>query len=232
MNEQYILAVPRDKLASVGFEAGFTPKHYAQPIIQEILESGDFLPRAYVERNQNLLQPIPCGLIHCDKRVLVLERSERNRAHSLHRRLVLWAGGHAQIEDTVAPSEDLMLAALDRELNEELDLRMGIPEMQGIVFDGRSLHFAVVYDVPAVEPPSTVVSANEEFRLSKGKSPSGRFLSLQEIDRRFSQLESWSRIMLADILLRRSELSRAGANSLQLKFDFPINQPAFLVRQE
>lgn len=230
MHGQRVLAVPRDRLASAGLEAGFTPPERADKILQEIAISGDFFPRSKVERDQSLLQPIPCGLIHSDQRVLVLERQEKTKTHRLHRRLVLWAGGHVQLEDALSAPPDLMAAALDRELREELDLATGSPELQGIVSDGRSLHFAVVYDVPAVAPAGVTVGANGEFRLSKGKSPSGYFLGLQELDRRYSQLEPWSRIILADILLRRRCVPPAEVDSPQLKFDVGSLQPAFLGR--
>ena len=125
---------------------------------------------------------------------------------------------------------NLMTSALDRELREELDLALGSPELRGVVWNGSSLHFAVVYDVPADAPLGSVSSANEEFRLSKGTSPSGYFLELDAIDKRYDQLEAWSRIILADILLRRRRLPLGARDDSQLKFEFLALQPAFLSR--
>ena len=202
VSEQYVLAVPRDALASAGFAAGFIPAEPALDILRQIHTAGDFLPRQKAERDQAWLQPIPCGLIHSDCRILVLERQERSKNHRLNRRLVLWAGGHVDFEDVLRGRQDLLPRSLRRELSEELDLKTGSPQLLGVVYDGHSLHFGVVYDVPALAPKEGTVGASSEFRLSKRTSPSGYFLMLEDLDKRYDQLEPWSKLILTELLGR------------------------------
>ncbi|MEX1252740.1 MAG: hypothetical protein WEE64_00215 [Dehalococcoidia bacterium] len=231
LDGQFVLAVPRERLVSAGLCAGFVPPERAADVLEEVLVSGDFVPRHRAEHDSSLVQPIPAALIHANAKVLVLERRERNKRSHLHRRLVLWAGGHVQIEDAVPVPQDLLMSALGRELAEELDLAVGKPDLRGIVSDGKSLHFAVVYDVPASAPLGAVANTNEEFRLSRGKSPSGYFLDLDSLDKRYNQLESWSKMILADILLRRVRLPQGAKSESQLKFDMVTLNPAFLGRE-
>ena len=67
---------------------------------------------------------MPCAIVHSGERILVLERSERSgkKKHPLHGKLVLWAGGHVRIEDALTGTFDVWLEALEREIEEELDL--------------------------------------------------------------------------------------------------------------
>jgi predicted NUDIX family phosphoesterase len=217
MPEQQVLVASRQALVGAGLTAGFIPLSSSLPIVEEIYRSGEFIPRSLAERDPTFLQPIPCGLIHCDHRILTLERQEKNKRHSLNGRLALWAGGHVDVDDALSPSEDLLRSSLERELGEELDVVTGRPEFQGIIYDGRSLHFAVVYDVPAMEPAGRAAS-NDEFRIGKRTSPSGRFVPLEELERRFNQLEAWSKLILTELLLRRHVLSPSDS-SLQLSLD-------------
>ena len=203
VSEQYVLAVPRDALVAAGLVAGFTPPEQALDIIGRALDAGEFLPRKRAEHDQSWLQPIPCGLVHSDCRILVLERQEKSKNHRLNRRLVLWAGGHVDFEDALRGRQDLLPRSLRRELSEELDLKTGSPQLLGVVYDGHSLHFGVVYDVPALAPKEGTVGASSEFRLSKRTSPSGYFLMLEDLDKRYDQLEPWSKLILTEVLGRR-----------------------------
>lgn len=225
-HEQHILAVPRERLIAAGLVSGFTSAGRTLALLKEIRSSGQFLPRSTVESESELLQPIPCAIVQADKRVLILERHEKEKSHPLHQRLVLWAGGHVQLEDMDAFPVDLMVAALGRELHEELDLETGRAHLRGVIYDGVSSHFAVTFAVPALIPRGARVATNGEFRASKGRSsPNGRFLEPQDIQTRYAELESWSRVILSDILLRGRPLMLPAEARPELELDFGASPP-------
>ena len=219
---QDVLAVRRDALVRSGLTTGFTPRETALEIIEEIYSSGDFRPRSEVEKDPGLLQPIPCAVLHWKNRVLTLERQEKERSHSLHGRLVIWAGGHVDIEDARSSNSELLLSCLERELDEEIKLTRGAPELQGLIFDGRSLHFAVVYDVPGEPPPGGVLEVSEEFRPGSRRSIRGSFVSLNELEKRYDRLETWSKLILSDVLMR-TDVLRAHVPSGQLTIEDASN---------
>ncbi len=218
MPTQDVLAVRRDALIRSGLTLGFTPREKTLDIIREIYASGDFRPRPEVEKDSNFLQPIPCAVVHWKNRILTLERQEKHKRHALHGRLVLWAGGHVDVGDAQRPSSDLLTGCLDRELDEEVQLTTGSPDLQGIVFDGRSLHFAVVYDVPGEPPPSGVLEVSDEFRAGSNRSIRGSFVSLGDLERMYDRLETWSRMILTDVLLRK-DVFRSHVPPGQLEFE-------------
>lgn len=218
MPTQDVLAVRRDVLIRSGLTLGFTPLEKTLDIIREIYASGDFRPRSEVEKDSNFLQPIPCAVVHWKNRILTLERQERHKGHALHGRLVLWAGGHVDVGDAQLPGADLLTGCLERELDEEVQLTTGSPDLQGIVFDGRSLHFAVVYDVPGEPPPSGVLKVSDEFRAGSNRSIRGSFVSLGDLERMYDRLEIWSKLILSDVLMRRGVL-RANVPSGQLTLE-------------
>ena len=218
MSAQHVLAVRRDALVRSGLTLGFTPREKALDVIHEIYSAGDFRPRPEVEKDSSLLQPIPSAVVHWNNRILTLERQEKHKRHALHGRLVLWAGGHVDLDDAQRPGSDLLTGCLERELDEEIQLSTGSPDLQGIVFDGRSLHFAVLYDVPGEPPPSGVLQVSDEFRTGSDRSITGSFVSLGDLERMYDRLETWSRMILADMLLRKDVL-RSHVPPGQLEFN-------------
>ena len=126
------------------------------------------------------------------------------------------------MKDARSSSSELLLSCLERELDEEIKMTRGAPELQGLIFDGRSLHFGVVYDVPGEPPPGGVLEVSEEFRPGSRRSIRGSFVSLNELEKRYDRLETWSKLILSDVLMR-TDVLRAHVPSGQLTIEDASN---------
>ena len=105
---------------------------------------------------------------------------------------------------------------MEREIEEELDLpKVGTAEIQAVVWDGRALHFGVVFDIPALGHDGMAVGTNSEFRARSQGSSASIFMSLDEIAARLSRLDSWSRIIWTELFDRHMRMRGASTRPLQ-----------------
>ena len=160
----------------------------AAAVIDTIGCNGKFTPRATVEKDQSVLQPLPVVVVRNKSGdVLRLRRCENRQDNPLHGKIVVWAGGHVREEDGT-PVSSLLPCAV-RELQEEL--RLSVEETQlrllGAVYadpgNKTSQHMALVYEWVADTDDVALVLSPAEFFERQGTSLSGSFVSLEALAR-------------------------------------------------
>ena len=93
----------------------------AAKLIEVFLAKGDFRPREVVEQDNTRIQALPVVVVRNKAgEVLRLRRQERLQDNPLHKKIVIWAGGHLRREDQTNGVSVTHCAA--RELQEELRL--------------------------------------------------------------------------------------------------------------
>lgn len=214
-----IMVIEREALEEVGLYDGLMVDPIKISNILEIIErQSKFMERSEAEKNPSLIQPIPCGLIKYQDTVFLLRRSEENTNNRLHNKYTIWAGGHIREEDLkgeFGPFQN----ALHRELSEELYIRTTFNLAPlGLLLDSSNsrsrVHLAVVYLITLDKPDIAIALNQKEFKERKGKSLSGRFLSLQEIVKHAEEMEFWSKILLKDYFRMSMDIEKSGQRLL------------------
>ena len=164
--------------------------------------------RCDVEKNEKVLQPIPVAIITNLKkdRILVIKKNKNAvSADSPEKdKLLLYVGGHPRFEDsTEVVSKDFLSIcrnALKREVKEEIGIAIALNDIQPFYLytpdnERSKKHLAVCFLVPLDEDSIKLRLDSHELVMNKGKSKSGRFLTLGEICQE-PEMESWSRLIL------------------------------------
>ncbi len=188
--DELILVVPRDRLLPPGGLDGFFGGG-VDAYMERIRRHGDFRRRGDVEEDPSLKQIIPYLIIRHRDRIFLFQRSTKGGEQRLHGLHSIGVGGHIAREDTDG-AQDLLAAALERELHEELVIANGWRARPVGVLNEEDtpvsqVHFGVVYVVETEDP---AVRVREEDRLS------GRLATAAEVREARPQMESWSQRIL------------------------------------
>ncbi|HEV8339055.1 MAG TPA: hypothetical protein VGR25_05280 [bacterium] len=162
----------------------------AEAYVDRIRRHGEFRPRASVEEDPSLKQIIPYLILRYGERIFLFQRSARGAEPRLHGRFSIGVGGHVTQEDF--DDDDLLMAGLRRELDEELIVAGGwTARPVGVLNDDQtpvgSVHFGVVYVVDTEGPE---IRVREEDRLT------GRLASAPEVRAAQDSMETWSQLIL------------------------------------
>lgn len=204
--DEEVVVIPKGEIAAIGVKPGLVKDPKVFQRLRECLAlKSKVLRKSIAEGDTNSVMVVPCGVIRFNDEVLVLRRREIDTRHRLHDKFVIWAGGHIRGEDrrNGLPVEE---SCLRRELNEELWIRTDFRyEPIGCVLDTStersSRHVGMVFDV-VVESPDVAVHLQRdfrEFREGRGKSVSGKFFEVRNIERKYiEQMERWSYLLLRE----------------------------------
>jgi predicted NUDIX family phosphoesterase len=198
------------KSSVVGFFSGkkFKNARETDTLIQAFLTAGNYQPRETLEADENRVQALPVVVVRNSKGdVLRLQRKEKKSHNPLHKKIVIWAGGHVSKEDNTNGNSLLQCAV--RELQEELSLSVEPDDLTllGSVYidsGGKtSKHVALVYEYRA-SIDDVEVALNSEFFERQGTSLSGSFVDIEvlkhAVDVGTSNFEEWSKQILRNLL--------------------------------
>ena len=181
-----IFCVEKTKIKQVFQENNFLDLSDAKNLVSVFHESGEFKPRKDVEEDGELVQAIPIVVVrNASGRVLRLCRREKQEGNPLHKKMVIWAGGHVRHEDE--NNGDPIIQCAIRELKEELRLNVepeSLRSVGAVYFDeGNSTakHVGIVYEWRAETDDVAVALSNAEFFERRGTSLSGSFVSVKEL---------------------------------------------------
>lgn len=196
MSEQ-VYCVPAERLPSPQPKAlALTADLYAL-----LVNEGQFLTRADVEEDPSWRQIIPYAVIQCEGQVLLVERLKAGSESRLHNKMSIGMGGHINPQDhtddnqktapqKTAPEQDVLEAALVRELREELVIGGFAFEAKALIHRSENaveqVHTGLLYLVTVPEP----VAVRETHKLE------GHFVPLSEVGTHFARLEGWSQAAL------------------------------------
>lgn len=160
-----------------------------------------------VEDKERYLQPIPIAVISNEKnKILVVKKSNIPSTEKSPEkdRLLPYVGGHTRREDVVSEEKgcflDICKSALKRELKEEIGISVSLDnKIPNIIYspsvDRSKKHLAICFCLKIDEDTKLNMDANE-LVLKKGVSKSGRFLTVNELQK--EDLEDWGKIILRE----------------------------------
>ncbi|MDR7417326.1 MAG: phosphoesterase [Armatimonadota bacterium] len=188
--DEDILIVPRADLFWRGEFRGVTTDGLDE-YLARIRRHGDFRRRGDVEEDPSLKQIIPYLVVRAGDRCMLFQRTQAGREGRLRGLFSIGVGGHIARDD-VRGAEDVVSAALRRELEEELDVQgPWTARLVGALNDDGNavgqVHFGLVH---IVEVSSGEVAIRETDRLT------GRLAAMAEVEAAYSQMETWSQLVL------------------------------------
>lgn len=194
-----VLCIAADAAKELGVSKGF---NHNRDLALEVVNANDrhvFRIRDHVEEDPSFLQLIPYCVLFSkaagDVRYLAYDRGKSGGEDRLHAKLSIGVGGHINPIDA-DDGQHLFRSGMHREVSEEVVLQ-GEPifECQGMIYDpsdkvGR-VHLAVIY---TAEVPEAKVEAREDCLEN------ARMLTKDQLRKRADQMESWSRLVLENVL--------------------------------
>ena len=163
--------------------------------------------REIVEANYQFIQPLPIAVLtNKEKNKLLIIRKNKNAVSATSPekdKYLIYVGGHSRYEDkTESNSNDFISickTALKREIKEEIGISVALNNITPVfIYSNETItskkHLAVCFIIPVDEQSVKLRLDSHELVLNKGKSKSGRFLHLSEIQQ--FELEDWSYTIL------------------------------------
>ncbi|MDR7433876.1 MAG: hypothetical protein QN189_01970 [Armatimonadota bacterium] len=199
MSSEEVLVVSRERLFVHGPFHGLC-REGLQDYLQAIQAHGEFRRRDLVEDDPSYKQIIPYLVVHRNREIFLFRRLDQGDEARLVGRYSIGVGGHINRED-VEGSEDVILAGLRRELLEELHIEgEWRADLLGVLNDDTEpvgqVHFGLVY---FIDVGDARVSVREVDRLE------GEFVAVEMLERYREGMESWSRLILERVDLRKIE---------------------------
>lgn len=192
--EEQILVVPRDDL----FTDMETPQGFGtaglQQLVERVRDFHRFSDRRAAEQDPSLKQIIPYMVLCCGQKVFLMRRFENQDEERLRNLYSLGVGGHVNPAHD-ADAHDILMAGLKRELHEEVGIagRFDL-EPVGYINDESNevgqVHFGLAYRV-AVQ--------DENAQVRETDIMSGSFVTVDEAQSVYAQMETWSQIVLKNI---------------------------------
>ncbi len=191
---EQVLVVKRSLFEELGAFQGHQKdnSNYFETLL--LPENNFFMDRAEAEEDPSFKQLIPYAIFKCADKFLVYQRGKSGGESRLHAKLSLGIGGHINPIDTEDDSmgEQTYFRALDRELNEELQINSKFTiNTLGFVNDDETevgrVHLGLIH---LVTLESEDVASNEEGIANL------EFVSLEQLQNpdTFNRLETWSQI--------------------------------------
>ena len=175
--------------------------------MKDILPPIEFGLREEVENNDYYLQPIPIAVItnrQKDKFLVIKKNKEAAGKGSPERdKDLIYVGGHARYEDQMEENSMDFLGVcrttLRREIKEEIGISVAINNATPyLIYDTSTErsknHLAVCFFVTVDDESIRLHLDSHELVLNKGKSKSGRFWSVNELEG--LEVEAWSKRIL------------------------------------
>jgi predicted NUDIX family phosphoesterase len=198
-----VLVVSRAHLPYLPMTGFIRDQSMVARFLDDVSRHGQFVDRAEAEARPDGLQPIPIAYFLHGDRLLLFHRSERDPAHRLHDRFVVWAGGHVRRDDA---GDDPIGDALSREIEEELFMPSIVePEVVGLVLDGShprsERHLGVVHRV-RIDDPGVAMSMDRRNFMERrgGASMSSWLVGADELARHWEGMDGWSQMIVRDHL--------------------------------
>ena len=184
-----VLVVPRAAIESQLRQGFFDPE---TDLLGRIGELASFMDRPLAEEDPSHKQIIPYLLITHRDRYLVYKRTKKQGESRLHEKYSLGFGGHINdVDGNRGPETNLILAAMVRELNEELF----VPSVRrvsvvGFINDDANavgkVHLGVAFVIEA---------ASERFAVNEPEMIEAKWCDAAAVEDVFPRLESWSQLL-------------------------------------
>jgi predicted NUDIX family phosphoesterase/thymidylate kinase len=187
-------------------------KYFSYSNIESPAIALQFDVRRQVETDSSKLQPIPILVITNKQRnkVLVVKKNKKQTSRNSpeSQKTLVYLGGHIRQEDLIESEDDDLLSvsryAIHREVKEEIGIDY-YPEKNGKPIciwdtsnDRSEKHLAMCHVMEADFDALKIKLDKNEF-ITTGQTKSGKVLDIKELVANDSELEEWSRIILAKV---------------------------------
>lgn len=174
-------------------------KHLVNDIIGGLNLYLEVMRRGDAEENTNYKQPIPYAVIKRENLLYGYTRLEGGGETRLHGKISLGLGGHMNpIDDTVDFGE-LILANLDRELEEEVSITSPNTDnvqmtlnIIGLINDDKEdvgkVHIGILAFIELPEDAEVTVNETEQLE--------GKWFTKEELLENYDKLENWSKFVV------------------------------------
>lgn len=204
---ELVMVFKTELLKNIGIFQGINIdyKKYIDAIIND--KSYFFLPRKDVEQNNNYKQLIPYVIITYKDKILHYVRGKGSGEKRLHFLGSIGIGGHINFNDISLLKTDIetYFSAVEREVFEEINVKSKYSSsIIGVLNDDSNpvgeVHFGIIHHWKLEEP---LVEKNEKEITQIS------FKTIDEIEKDFDSLESWSKLCVKEIpLFERVNLSK------------------------
>lgn len=196
--DEQVLVIKRDLLDAVGSFQGFLgdPGEHLDAFLAE--GSNFYLPRDDAEEDPSHKQIIPYAVFHYQGRFLHYVRGNASGEQRLASKGSIGIGGHVNTTDVGASglARDAYLTGVAREVEEELNVSSGYRQrVVGLLNDDSNsvgqVHLGVVH---LFDLEGDAVSSNEDAITEL------EFLDIEDLQRRADRLETWSSILVDNLV--------------------------------
>ena len=190
---EHVLVVDRKELEALLPPEPFTTENM-ETIRRFILEHHLFLEREKAEYDDTVKQIIPYVVIRQGGKYFLLRRLKKQTEARLHDKLSLGVGGH--INPTEETAEDPLEAGLLRELDEEVAVET-VTSLRAVGFLNENNGGVSDYHAALV----CLLEAEGQVTVRETEKMSGSWASVEELQREFPYLETWSQIVVEKVIL-------------------------------
>jgi len=188
------------------------PEHFNISTIQDIASNElKYNFRDEVEKNNDLVQPIPILIITDESRenIFVVKKNKKTNSKSPEsKKLLIYLGGHTRKEDSFGEADvsfnSIIKKSLAREIKEETGLNYIPPSNEGDLTciwvrdnDRSKKHLAVIH-IWEVDFSTIKFRLDSNEFMVANNTLSGTIMSLSDISRKEKELERWSKIILKE----------------------------------
>lgn len=197
-----VLCFPAELLRELGEPSGGFSKdidRYFFGILKQ--ENISFIDRREAEINEAFKQIIPYQILKNSDRYFVYERGSKGGEDRLRKKRSLGIGGHVNEDDKDHPIYFCPRATFsrgaDRERNEEVQIPTEyLWKPLGVIYDNTTTVGRVHFGVASIFEFSNI----DNFRVKDEALDSVGWMTLQELKDRFDEFESWSKIVINNLL--------------------------------
>lgn len=166
-----------------------------EEIFQVVLDNHTFLQRDLAEYDLNYKQAIPYILIQNQHQFLLLKRTKKQTEKRLHDKYSLGIGGHI---NPCCESEykNVIIHGLYKELHEEISISSDHKlQFIGVINDETTdvskVHLGLLY---------VIELEDGEFEILEKDKMSGEWVTIEELEANYDNLETWSQIVYQDYI--------------------------------
>lgn len=199
--DEIIIVAPRESVfanESLTFDGVETNPEKVKAIHENIEQSYTLMRRGDAEEDRTFKQPIPYCVIRRGKEIFLYKRLTGGGEARLHNQLSIGAGGHMNDIPEASSFDDLLMENLNRELEEELDIKTTDRKLTTIGFinddvnEVGKVHIGLLTILDIDLDGDVTVRETEQLE--------GKWISLVDLLFRFTYLETWSQIAVKSLL--------------------------------
>ena len=193
--KENVLVVPTSGIAPL-LQGNFSASNLDR-CLEYILANHSFRSRAIVEEDPSFKQIIPYIVIRHEKRYLLMRRTNRQTESRLHGKYSLGIGGHINDLDDPGSAKDVIRAGLERELNEEVEIRGNRTslDLAGIISDDSTpvgqVHLGLVF---------ILQTDSDQCSIREADLMTAEWATVESLREKFPLMETWSQIVFSNVI--------------------------------